>query len=116
MLFQEEHIDQIRDGEKTETRRLWDSPQVTEGGIYIAATELFTPHTEANCYVRVTEVQTEPLGELDAAAADAEGGYTVPEFRDVWRDINGEWDPDVEVYVVAFEYVGRSRPEDDRDE
>ena len=36
MLFKPDHIEQIRSGEKTVTRRDWESPQATVGGVYIA--------------------------------------------------------------------------------
>jgi len=109
MLFQAEHIEQIRRGEKTQTRRLWESRQAKPGSVHIASTELFTSHDEANCYIRIEDVWTELLREMTVADADAEGGYTLAEFKQVWRDINGVWDPGQEVTVVEFEYVGRER-------
>jgi len=111
MLFQEEHIRQIRSGEKTVTRRDWKSPQVKEGGVYIASTEMFCSHEEANCYIRVTDVRKEPLGSITPAGADREGGYTREEFIEVWEDINGEWEPEQHITVAEFEYVGREHPE-----
>jgi len=109
MLFQSEHIEQIRSGEKTATRRDWERKQVVEGNVYIASTEMFTSHDDADCYIRATDVYQQALGDMTPADADREGGYTLGEFRDVWREINGDWDPDAEVWVVEFEYVGRSK-------
>ena len=111
MLFQEEHIEQIREGEKTQTRRDWASPQATAGNVYIASTELLTSHEEADCYIRVLDIRKEALGEITPYAAEREGGYTVEEFREVWREINGEWEPHKTVTVVEFEYAGREHPE-----
>jgi len=111
MLFQQEHIEQIRSGEKTATRRKWATPQATEGGVYIASTEMFTSHDEADCYIRATDVYKQLLGDMTAEDADMEGGYSYDEFVDVWREINGCWDPGQEVTVVEFEYAGRERPE-----
>jgi hypothetical protein len=111
MLFKPEHIEQIRTGEKTVTRLDWKRRQVTDGGVYIASTEMFTSHDEADCYIRVTDVYEEPLGALSPAQADREGGYTVEEFEDVWREINGEYDAAKRVTVVEFEYVGRTHPD-----
>jgi hypothetical protein len=110
MLFQPEHIDQIRDGEKTVTRRDWDRPQVQDGGVYIASTEMFTSHEEADCYIRVTDLYREELREMSAEDAEKEGGYSYDEFIAVWRDLHGEWSPGLEVFVVEFDYVGRQRP------
>lgn len=113
LLFQEEHIEQIRNGEKTVTRRDWRRRQAREGGVYIASTEMFTSHEEADCYIQVTDVYQEQLGEMDDRDAEKEGGYTLEEFQRLWEDINGEpWDPEKEVYVVEFEYVGPNRPSD----
>lgn len=112
MLFQQEHIDQIRTGEKTVTRRDWDRRQVKVGGVYIASTEMFTSHEEADCYVRVTGLREERLGDITDRQARREGGYTARTFRTAWSEINGGWDPDLTVYVVEFEYVGTSKPEE----
>lgn len=116
VLFQDYHIPQIRGGSKTETRREWGTPQVTVGGVYIAATELFTSHEEADCYIHVTDLSREFLGDMTDADAQAEGDYeTVDEFREAYEAIYGagSWDPHKRVYAVTFEYVGRSRPEGD---
>jgi hypothetical protein len=118
MIFQPEHREQIRSGEKTMTRRQWDSCRVTEGKTYRATRGgngpqgLFVPREECDCFICVTDVYRETLGEMDATDARREGGYTLAEFRDAWRDINGEWDPDEQVWVVAFEYAGNSDPEE----
>jgi hypothetical protein len=112
MLFQDDHIRQIRAGEKTATRRAWETPQVKEGGVYIASTEMFCSHEEADCYIRVTDVYKQRLRDMTAEDADKEGGYSYDEFIEVWRDINGDWRPDKEVTVVEFEYVGREPSED----
>lgn len=107
MLFQDEHIEQIRTGEKTATRRDWERKQATEGNVYIASTEMFTSHEEADCYIRVTDIYQQPLGEMTERDAQLEGGYTLEEFRKVWREINGKWNPEQSVYVVEFDYAGR---------
>lgn len=112
LLFQPEHIEKIRAEEKTTTRRDW-SPNyagVTVGNVYIASPRMFITDEDADCYVRITDTYPEPLGEMTNRDADREGGYTLSEFRNLWRDLNGEWDPEQTVTVVDFDYVGRSRP------
>lgn len=111
MLFQPEHIDQIRRGEKTQTRRDWDEnyPGPTVGSIQIASTKMFTSDAEADCYIRITDRWEQPLGDMLQSHADAEGGYDLAEFRDLWVDLHGEWDPDLYVDVVEFEYIGTDR-------
>lgn len=112
MLFQPEHIKQIRSGEKTATRRDWKRRAAKPGNIYIASSEMFTSHEDADCYIRVSDVYEEPLGEMDEEDATKEGGYSLPEFRDVWREIHGKWTPEETIYVVEFEYAGRGRPQE----
>lgn len=113
LLFKPEHIDQIRNGTKTVTRRDWSSnyARPNEGTVQMATPEMFTTEEECDCFIRIESVYDQPLGEMTEDDAAAEGGYTLPEFRDVWERINGDgsWNPDQEVVVVEFEYVGRSR-------
>lgn len=111
-MFQDHHIEQIRTGEKTATRRDWKRSQVKEGGVYMATPiemGLFAGHDDCDCYIRVGSVYEQPLGEMIEEDAKKEGGYTLEEFEQAWREINGEdsWDPEKEVTVVEFEYVGR---------
>ena len=117
MLFQDYHIDAIREGEKTATRREWaesyTGPNV--GTVVAATTDLFTSNDEANCFIRVTDRYREQLGEMDDKAARKEGRYeTLKEFRNAYRQVYGSkaWDPEKEVDVVEFEYVGRNPPKE----
>ena len=34
--------------------------------------------------------------------AAREGGYTLDEFKEVWEDLHGEWNPNESVYVIKF--------------
>lgn len=112
LLFKPRHIDAIRSGTKTATRRDWaeNYPRPSPGDVRMAVTEMFTTDDECDCYLRVTDVYQEPLGEMDHEDARKEGGYDMADFRDAWREINGEWDPELVVDVVEFEYIGRERP------
>jgi len=110
------HIPQIRAGEKTVTRREWSEnyagPSV--GTVVAATTELFVPDEDADCYIRITDRDRQPLGEMTDADARKEGDYEDLEaFRDGYERVYGEgaWDPEKVVDVVAFEYVGRERPD-----
>lgn len=112
LLFMDEHIPKIRSGEKTATRRLWDEDynRPNEGTIQMAITELLTPEAECDCFIRIEEVYRQPLGEMEAADFEIEGGYSREEFEQLWRHLNGAWDDGQVVDVVEFEYVGRDRP------
>lgn len=115
MLFKDYHIPQIRSGSKTVTRREWERRQAVPGNVYIASTEMFTSHDEADCYIRALDVYEQPLGDMTDADARAEGDYEdLEEFRAGYEKVYGEgsWDPEKVVWVVEFEYVGRSRPDD----
>ncbi|MCU4751391.1 ASCH domain-containing protein [Halobacteria archaeon AArc-curdl1] len=112
LLFQPEHVEQIRSGEKTATRRDWSEnynpPRA--GTVQMATESLFESDEECECYIRIKDIYEQPLGEMTARDAEREGGYTLEEFRKKWEEINDEWDPDKVVTAVEFEYVGRSRP------
>ena len=116
MLFKERHIPLIRSGTKTATRRDWGEGynRPTKGSVHMAQTEFFESDAECDCYIRICEVYQEPLGEMDHADAEKEGGYTLEDFRRAWEVINGEgsFDPEQVVDVVEFEYVGQERPEE----
>ena len=111
MLFQDEHIDAIREGVKTVTRRDWaDGYSRPNPGVHMATTEMFATDEECDCYIVVLDVYREPLGEMTEQDYRDEGGYTREEFEQAWQDINGEAiDPEKVVDVVEFEYGGRAR-------
>lgn len=108
----------IRSGSKTVTRRE-SKPRVRPGNTYIAAynrpdldkSPIFTSHEEADCYIRVTALYQEPLGEVTDEDAQQEGDYeSVEEFIEGYEAVyeEGAWDPEKTVWVVEFEYVGRT--------
>lgn len=112
MLFQEEHIPLIRSGEKDVTRRDWTRPQVKVGGVYQAATEMFVAHEDCDCWIRVDHIKQEKLQAMFESDARREGYDSLEEYREVWEDINDEeWDPDKQVTVVEFTYIGEETPE-----
>jgi hypothetical protein len=116
MLFKEYHIDQIRSGEKTVTRREWAENYhgPNEGTVVAAKTEMLKPDAECDCFIRITEKREERLGDITDASARREGDYDdVDEFSEGYEAVYGDgaWDEEKTVTVVAFEYVGRERPE-----
>lgn len=115
LLFKPEHIEAIRAGTKTVTRRDWADgyPRPNVGSTRGATTEMFQTREEIDCWLRILDVYEEPLSEMTNEDARKEGGYGMADFREAWRDINGEWNPELVVDVVVFEYVGRERPEAD---
>ena len=110
LLFKPHHIPLIRDGTKIATRRVWadNYPRPNLGTVRGAITEMFTPKEEIDCWIRITGHYREPLGAMADSDYEAEGGYSREEFEQVWRDINGEYDPTQVVDVVEFRYEGRT--------
>jgi len=47
----------------------------------------------------------ERLGDISEEDARKEGGYTIEQFKEVWRDITEAWTPEIEVTVYEFEMV-----------
>jgi uncharacterized protein YhfF len=102
-LFKREHINAILSGKKTATRRDWKRRQAKIGGIYPVQGQMFQRREAAPAFIYVwREVRRERLGDMTESDAAGEGGYSLEEFRGVWREINGDWDPDLEVFVVEF--------------
>lgn len=96
---------------KWETRRHWSGPRVSVGGSYrilrMGVDGLFCPRERAPAFAIVNDWWTEPLGAIDAASLEAEGGYTFDEFVTTWRELHPEmgWKPDEEIYVVDYDTV-----------
>jgi ParB family chromosome partitioning protein len=101
IVFNHRHYKAVVEGVKTQTTRRRPDPQIQEGTIVRAAVSHFAD-------LEVTRVKRKRLGEFTESDARREGGYTLAEFRDYWRRVNGEWNPDEVVYLIEFE-VARIR-------
>jgi hypothetical protein len=100
ILFKPYHVPLILLGKKTETRRLWPhGRRVKPGSIHSAKTTLFG---EPFATLSIINVYQQKLGEMTERDARAEGGYTLRKYRQVFRRINGFWDPAKIVYAVKF--------------
>ncbi|AGK61143.1 hypothetical protein Asulf_01143 [Archaeoglobus sulfaticallidus PM70-1] len=86
---------------------VWKKPRVKVGGIYKAKTKLFSKDYFA--LLRVTRLRKERLGDISPEDAQAEGGYSIEQFKRIWKEINGSWDPEQEVWVVEFEMLDQAR-------
>lgn len=118
MLFKKEHIEMIKKGKKTVTRRIWKRNMVKRGNVYMANTEMFVKREDCTCFIKVTDVFHQPLWHMRDIDAEHEGYDNMREFREVWEEINGEgsWDPKQTVTVVEFEYAGDCMEAIDNDE
>jgi len=99
--FRLSHMEPILKDVKTQTSRKGiPDPKVKEGAIIHAA--IWEPHFAD---LRVTHIERKRLKYFDEEDAKREGGYTLEDFKKVWKDIHGEWNEDQFVYVIHFEKV-----------
>lgn len=102
LLFRERHKATILAGIKTATRRNWSTRRAVPGATHQCRTELFG---EPFAHVLIERVYRQRLGEMTDVDARREGGYTLEEFRELWREMNDDYDPDLVVWVVEFRKV-----------
>lgn len=106
MLFLSEHIEMIKNGTKTVTRRRWKRWAVKVGGVYACQTKMFQKKEDCEVFIRVTDRYYQPLRHMRPWDAHLEGGYSLEEFKELWEEITGEpWNPKDRVHVIEFEYV-----------
>ncbi len=99
--FRFSHMKPILEGTKVQTSRTTiPDPKVRVGAIVHAA--VWEPHFVD---LRVTDIEKKRLRYFDEEDAKREGGYTLEEFKKVWKDIHGEWNENQFVYVIHFEKV-----------
>ena len=104
MLFKPHHIEMIKSGTKTETRRNWKRKMAKVGGVYPVQTKMFQPKAECEL-IRAVYVFQQRLGDMTKGEALREGGYTLEGYKAEFTRINGYWDDDLVVYVVGFEHI-----------
>jgi ParB family chromosome partitioning protein len=92
----------IVEGVKTQTSSMEvPDPKVKAGTLVQAA--IWEPHIAD---LRVTSVERKKLRYFSEEDATAEGGYTLPQFKKRWKEMNGRWDDDELVYIIRFEKAG----------
>lgn len=98
--FSKVHADAIVQGTKTQTSRKTKEPRLQPGVIVRAQVTYFAD-------LEVTDVYRKKLGDFDDEDANREGGYTLEEFKKVWTELHGEWNPNESVYIINFRLVRR---------
>lgn len=96
--FSKVHADAIVKGIKTQTSRKTKEPRLQPGMIVRAQVTHFAD-------LEVADVYRKKLGDFDDEDAKREGGYTLEEFKRVWAELHGEWNPNESVYVIKFRLV-----------
>jgi len=99
MPFRLSHMKTILEGVKVQTsRKAIPDPKVKVGTIIHAS--VWEPHFAD---LRITSVERKRLGEFTEEDAKREGGYTLEEFKEVWKRIHGDWNENASVCVIRFE-------------
>ncbi len=98
LSFSKAHADAILKRIKTQTARKAKDPRLQPGSIVKAQVTHFAD-------LEVLRIERKRLGDFDERDAKREGGYTLAEFKQVWKRLHGEWDPNEFAYVVEFRLV-----------
>lgn len=99
--FRYSHFKPILDGVKTQTSRKGLDPKIKEGGTIIA--NIWQPNFAELFVKRIIRKKLKDFNEEDAKH---EGGYTLDEFKKVWKNIHGTWNPEEIVNIVQlYKYI-----------
>lgn len=101
LLFKKQFINKIKEGTKTQTRRL-KQPRLKIGKKYSLRENY---HTALPDKILITDIYPQYLGDITLEDVRREGFTKETEFKKVWADIYGEYDPDVFIWVIEFQYI-----------
>lgn len=93
--FSKAHADAIVKGIKTQTSRKAKDPRLQSGVTVRAQVTHFAD-------LEIADVHRKRLGDFDDEDARREGGYTLDEFKEIWKALHGTWNPNEFVYVIRF--------------
>ena len=96
--FSKKHADDVLVGHKTQTSRKGLYPNIKPGKTVRAAITHFAD-------LEILGVNRKKLGDFDENDAQREGGYTLEQFKDVWKKLHGVWNPNETVSVIRFRLV-----------
>ena len=102
LLFKRQFISKIREGTKTQTRRL-KQPKLRIGKAYFLRSSYRSVLPEK---IQVTDIFQQFLGEITMEDIQKEGFHTEDEFIEIWREIYGSYKADELIWVVEFQYLG----------
>lgn len=104
MLFKPHHINMIKSGIKTETRRNWKRKMVKVNGIYSVQIKMFQPKNECEL-IKVKYIFMQKLGDITQDQALKEGYNSIEQFKSIFEKINGSWDNELQVFVIGFKHL-----------
>ncbi|MCJ7425043.1 ASCH domain-containing protein [Candidatus Bathyarchaeota archaeon] len=103
-IFKRKHLTKILAGQKTQTRRIHRpiSQGWQIGKTYGIRDRWFTkPQT----HITILRKFRQRLGDITQEDVQKEGYTSMEEFRKVWAEIYGQWNPDQIVTVYEFKKV-----------
>lgn len=107
MMFKSYLIPKLKDGSKTETRRVWKRINVKVGSAYPVMRDYRHKYREEDGFVEILEIRKQKLREMTEEDAKREGSPSLESFIEMWRDISSNWDPEQEVDVIRFKWIYR---------
>jgi hypothetical protein len=102
LLFKRLFISKIREGFKTQTRRL-KKPRLTLGKIYNLRENYKSVLPDK---ILITDLFQQFLGEISQEDIHKEGFESKQQFIEVWTEIYGYYDPNDLIWVIEFQYIG----------
>jgi len=102
LSFRLNHVQLILDGVKTQiTKKGIPDSKIKTGAVIYAA--VWEPHFAD---LHITSVERKRLKYFTEEDAKAEGGYTLEEFKKMWKNQYREWNENELVYIIHFEKIG----------
>jgi len=101
LSFRLDSVQPILNGIKTQiTKKGIPDPKIRTGAVVHAA--VWEPHFAD---LRIISVERKRLKYFTEEDARAEGGYTLEEFKKMWKKQYGEWNENELVYIIHFERI-----------
>jgi len=55
--------------------------------------------------IKIIYIKSEKLGAIDGYGIKKEGCRSLDEFKKIWIDSYGSWQPSAEVFVIGFQVI-----------
>jgi len=98
MSFRPKHIELIKKGIKIQTSRHFPHCMIGD----VVSLTMKEPEVGK---IKILNIEEKKLKDFTEEDAKREGGYTLKEFKKVWKGIHSEWNPEDEVKVIHFEMI-----------